>query len=83
MGPHIDNRLTVSHRRALTLLAGAAKGMSEGLILALGFKSELIADLIGAELVTASTEYMGRGGSPVEVARLKITEAGRHAIADR
>jgi hypothetical protein len=83
MLPHIDNRITVVHRRALTLLAGAAKGMSEGLILALGFKSELIADLIDAELVTASKEYMGRGSSPVEVARLKITEAGRQAIADR
>jgi hypothetical protein len=56
--------------------------MSEGLILALGFKSELIADLIDAELVTASKKYMGRG-STVEVARLKITEAGRQAIADR
>ena len=62
-------QLTVAHRRALTLLAGAAKGMSEGLILALGFKSELIADLIDAELVTASKEYMGRGSSPVERSR--------------
>ena len=79
----VNNQLTVAHRRALALLAGSTEGMTEGLTLALGFKRELIAELIDAGLVAASKEYMGRGSRPVEIVRLKITEAGRRVLDDR
>jgi hypothetical protein len=45
-----------------------------------GFPPELIAALIDAGLVTAHREAAGRGLRTM-VTRLKITEAGRKAIA--
>jgi hypothetical protein len=47
--------------------------------LAHGFSLELLNELIGAGLATASTESMMCGSKPVEILRVKITEAGRPA----
>jgi hypothetical protein len=41
---------------------------------------ELLNELIGAGLATASTESMMRGSKPVEILNVKITDAGRRAI---
>ena len=70
-GPRPDRR------RALELLAASPDGYTEALMLAHGF---LLLDLCIASLAIATPERMVAGGRPVEVVRMKITEAGRQAI---
>ena len=48
-----------------------------------GFTIDLLVELVRAGLATAKAERVIAGGRAVEVARLKITEAGRRATADR
>jgi hypothetical protein len=50
-------------------------------MLAHGFKTELLVDLINAWLATAQTERMVAAGRWVEVIRFRITEAGRRALS--
>ena len=50
-------------------------------MLAHGFKTELLVDLINARLATAQTERMVAAGRWVEVIRFRITEAGRRALS--
>jgi hypothetical protein len=51
------------------------------LLLAHGFTVELLADLVRAGLATATTERVVAGGRAIEVARVRITPAGRKALA--
>ena len=67
-------------RRALELLAASPDGCSEAIMLAHGFPVPLLVDLCIAGLAIATPERMVAGGRPVEVVRMKITEAGRKAI---
>ena len=68
-------------RRALELLAGSRDGCTEAIMLAHGFKTEFLVDLIDGRLATAQTERMVAGGRWVEVIRFRITEAGRRALS--
>lgn len=68
-------------RRALELLAGSRDDCTEAIMLAHGFKTELLVDLINARLATAQTERMVAAGRWVEVIRFRITEAGRRALS--
>jgi len=70
-------------RRALELLAGRRDGVPEALMLAHGFSIELIVKLVHAGLATASAERTVGGRHPVEVTRVRITDAGRRALAGR
>ena len=65
--------------RALSLLANSADGRTEARLLSRGFTREETSGLIRGGLATASTVRVGR--APVEVVRIKITEAGRAALA--
>jgi hypothetical protein len=67
-------------RRALELLAASPDGCTEAIMLAHGFPVPLLVDLCIAGLASATLERMVAGGRPVEVVRIKITEAGRKAI---
>jgi hypothetical protein len=67
-------------RRALELLAASPDGYTEALMLAHGFPVPLLVDLCIAGLAIATPERMVAGGRPVEVVRMKITEAGRKPI---
>ena len=67
-------------RQALALLAGSPNGATEAVMLAHGFTTALMVDLEHAGLATASTERVERGGKPVEITRMRITEAGRQAL---
>ena len=67
--------------RALTLLANSADGRTEARLLSRGLTREVISGLIRDGLATASTGRVGR--APVEVVCIKITEAGRAALAAR
>ena len=51
-------------------------------MLAHGFSIDLMVDLIDAGLATAQAERMVAGSRPIEVTRVRITEAGRRALAE-
>ena len=70
-------------RRALELLAASPDGCTEAIMLAHGFTVELLVDLCIAELAIATPERIVAGGRTVEVARMRITEAGRQALTGR
>jgi len=63
-------------RRALELLEASIDGCTEAIMLAYGFKIELLIELINAGFATTSIERMVAGGP-----RLRITGAGRRALA--
>ena len=65
-------------RQALELLAACPDGCTEALMLANGFTAELLVELVTAGLATAQTERMIRRS--IEVARVRITEAGRRML---
>jgi hypothetical protein len=69
-------------RRLLELLADNPNGCTESLLLAYGFRIELIA-LLGAGLATARSERMVAAGKAVDVTRIGITDAGRVALERR
>jgi hypothetical protein len=64
------------------MLASDLHGATENLlVLAHGFDSAIIAGLVRAGLATAHRESMKAGGKTVEVVRIRITDAGRDALA--
>ena len=67
-------------RRALELLEASIDGCTEAIMLAYGFKTELLAELVNAGLATASIEGTVAGRRRVEVIRMRITAAGRRAL---
>jgi hypothetical protein len=71
-----------TRRRALELLAGSRDGVAEALMLAHGFSIEQMVHLIRDGLATATAERMRAGSRPIEVARVRVTEAGRRTLAD-
>ena len=76
-GPQPDRR------RALELLAASHDGATEAIMLAHGFTVELLVELIRAGLATATAERLVAGERAMEVARVRITEAGRQVLADK
>jgi hypothetical protein len=70
------------HRQALELLAASPDGCIEGLMIANGFTAELLLDLIRGGLASAQPERMVAADKMIEVARVKITEAGRRTLAE-
>ena len=68
-------------RRALELLEASIDGCTDAIMLAFGFKTELVVELVNSGLATASIERIVAGGRRVEVTRVRITGAGRRALA--
>ncbi len=68
-------------RRALELLAASRDGCAEAIMRAHGFTIEQMVDLVRTGLATATPERVVAGGRKVEVARVRITEAGRRELA--
>ena len=52
-------------------------------MMAHGFKRAMLAELVRNGWATAATEIVRAGWRPIEVARMRITEAGRLALAQR
>jgi hypothetical protein len=48
-----------------------------------GFTVEMLVDLVRAGLATAKTDRIVAGGRPMEVARVRITDADRRSLAER
>jgi hypothetical protein len=70
-----------TRRRALELLAGCGQqGCTEAIMLAQGFTVEFLTELVRDGLATATAERVMAGAKQIEVARVRITEAGRKAL---
>jgi hypothetical protein len=67
-------------RPALELLASSPDGATEAVMLAHGFTVPLMVELVRAGLASVTTERVVAGGRAREVARMKITEAGRQIL---
>jgi hypothetical protein len=70
-----------TRRRALELLAGSRDGCTEAIMLAHGFTIDMLVEVVNAGLASATTERVVAAGRTIEVARVRITEAGRRALA--
>jgi hypothetical protein len=67
-------------RRALELLAASREGCTEAIMIAHGFTVRQMVELVRAGLATAYTRRVIVGRRTVEVAHLKITDAGRQSL---
>jgi hypothetical protein len=77
-----EPRLSAEEREALELLASDLQGATEELlVLARGFDSDMIAGLVNSGLAIARRENMKAGSRAIEVVRIRITGAGRDALA--
>jgi hypothetical protein len=80
--PPRKHRLSPEERQALELLASDPQGATdELLVLVHGFDSNMIADLVESGLAMARLENMKSGSRAIEVVRIRITGAGRDALA--
>jgi hypothetical protein len=77
------NLMTDDERRLLELLVQSADGCTDALLTAQGFKLDVLIGIVSAEFATAQPECTFAAGKPVERTRVRITEAGRRALADR
>jgi len=57
-------------------------GCTEAIVLAHGFTTDFLVDLIRGGLATAQTDRAVAGGRSMQVTRLRITDAGRRALAE-
>jgi hypothetical protein len=74
-------RLSRTARRALALLA-SDQGITEELFIhRLGFRRQLLAGLVRRSLVEIYRERVFEGDQPIEVEKLRLTLAGRLALA--
>jgi hypothetical protein len=75
-------KVTSEQHRALALLADTPRGCLETVLVDVeGFTVDALAELIHAGYVSVAPETVRAGGRKIEVARVKITDAGRRAIA--
>jgi hypothetical protein len=65
------------------LLAGAPNGATEAIMLAHGLTYTMLDALVWDGLATATPETVHAGKRPIEVVRVRITDAGRLALAGR
>jgi hypothetical protein len=76
-------KLSHDQRRALVVLAGIGEmGATEALMLAHGFEMAMLVDLVRDGLANTAPESVRAGGRKMEVTRLRITQAGRRALAE-
>jgi hypothetical protein len=75
--------MTTDERRLLELLAESPEGCTDALLTARGFKLDVLISIVSAELATATPERTFSAGKPVEITRVRISEAGRRALADQ
>ncbi len=69
-------------RHALAMLATAGRNRAtQALLSAHGFDASMIADLVNHGLETLTAEKLRAGGKLIAVAKVRITEAGRDALA--
>jgi hypothetical protein len=79
--PYHYRRPNPDRRRALELLAGSRYGYTKTILRAHGFSIDMIIELVKAGLATTKRERMVADGRQTDVVRVRITDAGRQAIA--
>jgi hypothetical protein len=67
---------------AVRIYIAPATDRTEGLMFANGLTAELLVELVRAGLASAHAERMVAGGKMMEVARVKISEAGWRTLGD-
>ena len=72
--------LTERHRQVLRILAMAPLGRDLNTLLTLGFKLEMMADLVRSKLATVRIETVENRNSKTEFAIIQITDAGWRAL---
>src|ERR1700719_4682197 len=70
-------------RRALELLAASRDGCTEAVMIAHGFTVPQMVELVRTGLATAHARRAIAGRRTIEIGYMKITEAGRQALAGR
>ena len=75
-----DPRRSAERRRALELLAASPDGCTATILLAHGFTSGRLVELINSGLASVTTDRVTAGDRRVEVTRVRITDAGRQAL---
>jgi hypothetical protein len=78
---HRAMAMSRDRHRALRLLAGSPHGCTEAILFAHGFTTEMLTILVRDGLATATPETVHAGKRPIEVVRVRITDAGRLALA--
>jgi hypothetical protein len=73
--------MTDDERRLLEFLAASDDGCTEATLLAHGIALELFDGIVSAGLATAQAERRFAAGRRVEITRVRITDAGRLALA--
>ena len=75
-------KVTSEQHRALALLADTPRGCLETVLIDVqGFTVDALAVLVRVGYVSLAPETVRAGGRKIEVARIRITDAGRRAIA--
>jgi hypothetical protein len=75
--------LSAEQPSALAMLATSGyNGATQALLSAYGFDASLIAGLVNHGLATITAEKVRVGGKLIAVARVRITESGREALAN-
>jgi hypothetical protein len=75
-----ETTILTDRRPALELLASCRDGCTEAIMLAHGFTIAQMVELVRGGLATATAERVVAGSRTIEVARVRITEAGRQAL---
>jgi hypothetical protein len=79
--PYHYRRPNPDRRRALELLAGSRYGYTKVILRAHGFSIDMMIELVKAGLATTKRERMVADGRQTDVVRVRITDAGRQALA--
>jgi len=79
--PYHYRRPNPDRRRALELLAGSRYGYTKAILRAHGFSIDIMVELVKAGLATTKRERMVADGRQTGVVRVRITDAGRQALA--
>jgi hypothetical protein len=76
-------RISAEQRRALAMLANAGQSeCTDGFLMAQGFTVDVLASLVRAGLATATPQRVRAGGKLIEVAKVRITDAGRQVVSN-
>jgi hypothetical protein len=74
--------LSADQRGALAMLANAGHdGVTQSLLTMHGVHESMVAELVGRVLASTTQEKVRAAGGMVEVVTIRITEAGREALA--
>ena len=68
-------------RRALELLEASIDGCTEAIMLAHGLSVEQMVELVRGGLASVAAQRVVTGQHVMEIARVRVTEAGRRALA--